>query len=757
MFDNLRFKVSKSITPFKKPEIFILDELETALPNTVLNQINVEVFSLPKITDNYSLNTSQIIQMLSFLNSPKVIIPFPKTEFQTATDILSLFEPLEATKVVGKSYRDEETKDKKERQQQTLFSDLQCKHGLKEGTCSICKEQVQERHRRESQPKEQEIDIFDLVFPILLPPLKLNNLTALLPGKELKNYQIKGVEFLYKNRAALLGDEMGLGKTIQTIMALKLLFHNGKAISSIIVCPKAVLGTWLKHLEEWAPEIRVLKVRGESSLRRLKWTYPSHVYVTTYETLRIDIEDIDTDKFDVCILDEAQKVKNPSAEVTKCVRKIEAKYRWGLSGTPLENRVEELISIFQYIKPGLLRNEDAPYTSLIKKKIKPFFLRRRKLDVEKELPQKVHNPVWINLTPAQQEAYDKAEQEGVVALNEQGDTVTVQHILALITKLKQICNYDVSSGESAKLDFLKEKLESVEAQGDKALIFSQFPEKTLKFIEPHLARYKPLSYHGGLSDRQRESIVSKFENEEDNKIMLLSVRAGGLGITLIRANYVYHFDQWWNPATSAQAEDRVHRIGQKKTVFVDTIQTIGTIEQRIHNLLETKRALFKEIVDDLSDTDLRVLSKEDLLGLFNLEGDKKDKDKTRQNNSMNLNKLSPEEFEHLVFKLYESMGYIVTLTSYSRDEGVDLYTKLITDSGVEKLAIQCKHYQGKVGVEPVRELFGVINHKQDISRGVIITSGEFTSGARDFASGKRIELYDRAYLLGLLNKYKISF
>ena len=124
---------------------------------------------------------------------------------------------------------------------------------------------------------------------------------------------------------------------------------------------------------------------------------------------------------------------------------------------------------------------------------------------------------------------------------------------------------------------------------------------------------------------------------------------------------------------------------------------------------------------------------------------------------MNLNKLSPEEFEHLVFKLYESMGYIVTLTSYSRDEGVDLYTKLITDSGVEKLAIQCKHYQGKVGVEPVRELFGVINHKQDISRGVIITSGEFTSGARDFASGKRIELYDRAYLLGLLNKYKISF
>ena len=124
MFDNLRFKVSKSITPFKKPEIFILDELETALPNTVLNQINVEVFSLPKITDNYSLNTSQIIQMLSFLNSPKVIIPFPKTEFQTATDILSLFEPLEATKVVGKSYRDEETKDKKERQQQTLFSDL---------------------------------------------------------------------------------------------------------------------------------------------------------------------------------------------------------------------------------------------------------------------------------------------------------------------------------------------------------------------------------------------------------------------------------------------------------------------------------------------------------------------------------------------------------------------------------------------------------------------------------------------------------
>ena len=756
MLDDLRFKVSKSITPFKKPEIFILDELETALPNTVLSQINIDIFSPPKITNSYSLCTPQIIRTLSFLDTPKVTNPFYKTEFEIAVEILSLFEPLGVTKIAGKSYKNKETKDKKETQQQIIFSDLRCKHGLREGECSICKEQTKEKLKKEAQLREQEIDIFDLIFPILLPPLELNNLTALLPGKELRGFQIKGVEFLYKNKSALLGDEMGLGKTIQTIMALKLLFHNGKAISSIIICPKAVLGTWLKHLEEWAPEIRVMKVRGESSLRKLKWNYPSHVYVTTYETLREDIENIDVDKFDVCILDEAQKVKNPSADVTKCVRKIEAKYRWGLSGTPLENRVEELISIFHYIKLGLLRYEDAKYTSLIKEKIKPYLLRRRKVDVLKELPEKVHYPAWIYLTPAQQDVYERAENEGVVALNKQGDTVTMPNILALITKLKQICNYDLVSGESAKLDFLKEKLESIEAQGDKALIFSQFPEKTLKYISPQLKSYNPVLYHGGLLDSQRENMVKKFNEEDENKIMLMSVKAGGLGITLTRANYVFHFDQWWNPATSAQAEDRTHRIGQKKTVFVYTIQTRGTIEERIHNLLEKKKALFKEVIDDLSDTDLtRVLTKDDLLGLFNI-GKGKEMKKGGKNYN-NLDKLSPEEFEHLILKLYESMGYIVTLTSFSRDGGVDLYAKSVTDNGVERLAIQCKHYpKGKVDVATIRELYGVITHQQNIARGVIITSGEYTSGSRDFASGKRIELYDRTYLLGLLEKYNID-
>lgn len=636
--------------------------------------------------------------------------------------------------------------------------DSRCVHGLKEGTCSICQEKKEKKEKKKKT--EPFIDIFDLIYPILLPPLKLSSLIVLLPGKELRTFQIKGVKFLYKSESALLGDEMGLGKTVQTIMALKVLFHNAKIMSCIIICPKAVLGSWIKHFEEWAPELRILRVRGQRNLRRMKWTYPSHIYITTYETLRQDIENIDVEKYDACVLDEIQKIKNPTAQVTKSVRKINSKIRWGLSGTPLENRVEELISILQYLKPGLLRYEDALYTGLVKKKIKPYFLRRRKTDVLKELPEKVSNPEWIRLTPSQQEAYDKAEQEWVVALNKQGEKITVQHVLALITKLKQICNYDVVSGESAKLNFLKEKLESIKDQGDKALIFSQFPQKTLKFIKPRLKKYRPLMYHGGLSEKQRDALVDQFNEEEKNKIFLMSVRAAGLGINLQRANYVFHFDQWWNPATSSQAEDRTHRIDQKKTVFVTTIQTMGTIEERIHELLESKKALFNEIVDDLSDTDLRkVLTEEDLFGLFGLTKTKpKSDDRTidQKVSFANLKKLSPRKFEDIVAEVYEAMGYIVNKTSYSRDEGIDIYAKKITDSGIDQLAIQCKHHpEGSVGVQPVRELYGVITHKQDVTRGIVVTSGRFSSEARVFSKGKRLSLYDGKYLLGLLSKYDI--
>jgi SNF2 family DNA or RNA helicase len=246
--------------------------------------------------------------------------------------------------------------------------------------------------------------------------------------------------------------------------------------------------------------------------------------------LRQDIDDLQKKEFDLCISDEVVKIKNPGAGVTQATREIKGRMRWGLSGYPLENRLEELVSIFAYLKPGLLTFNDAVHPWKVKEAIEPYFLRRRKIDVLKDLPPKVHEEVWLELSPTQREAYERAEQEGKVQLNERGDSVTVTHVLALITKLKQICNLEPVSQESCESEYLQEHLEEICEQGDKALIFSQYPEKTLRFLEPKLTDFRPLVYHGALSDTQRDRIVDAFQESDENKVLLMSVRAGGLGL-----------------------------------------------------------------------------------------------------------------------------------------------------------------------------------------------------------------------------------
>lgn len=758
-FQSLKFRFSRRLLPFTPPDIFMLDTLETQLPATEVSQIVIAKLSHPIISSNlcvaqpslqnlvYPFKKSAIADLTSWL---KEALSYPKIEL--------LFNPICAPHLKGKVYPKKGGEEAKETTQSSLFPEMKCRHGLAEGTCATC---ITEKEQKKKQIKLL-FDIFDFIFPILLPPLKLENISEFLPGKDLYPFQPKGIKFLASKEAALLGDEMGLGKTVQAVIAMSILFHSGKVTNALVVCPRSVFTTWGDHFENWAPALRVLNVRGNKLLRQMKWSSPSHVYLTTYETLREDLANIPDKDFSICVIDEAQKIKNPTALVTKTVRQINAKIRWGLSGTPLENRVEELISIFAYLKPGLLRYEDAHWPRLVTEKIKPFFLRRRKTDVLKDLPEKRQSIDWLDLTPAQQAAYDKAENEGIVALNKQGETVTVQHILALITKLKQICNFEVVSGESSKLEYLIDKLEAIQEQGDKALVFSQFPEKTLKFLEPKLKKFDPFIYHGGLSDHKRDSIIKKFQNEDESKLLLMSLKAGGLGLNLQRANYVYHFDQWWNPATSMQAEDRVHRIGQEKTVFVTTLMTKGTIEEKIQKVLERKRLLFKEVIDNLSEVSLtEALSKEELFSLFNLKVvPQKGKGKLTSSKKITIDdiyKLSPEEFEKLVARLYESMGYYVKLTPISRDEGVDLYAKKVSDSGTVYLIIQCKHYPNrKVGVEHVRSLYGVLTSKQAITKGILITSGQFSEDAKNFAQDNRIELYDCAYLFGLLHKYDVS-
>jgi len=403
------------------------------------------------------------------------------------------------------------------------------------------------------------------------------------------------------------------------------------------------------------------------------------------------------------------------------------------------------------LKPGLLVG--TPSVHSVRSLIEPYILRRRKNDALPELPEKVYEEVWLELSPEQRETYEKVKQEGILELKAKGTTVTLQHVFQVIQKLKQICNMHPDTDESCKLEYLKDSLLEVTEEGDKALVFSQYPKLTLARLSGQLSEFCPLIYDGTLSDSLRETVIGEFEEDESKKVLLISVRSGGTGLTLTRANYVYHFDLWWNPSVAAQAEDRAHRIGQTKTVFVVYLLTTDTIEERIHRLLAAKRRLFDAVIDSMSDQDIESsLTEEELFGLLDLAKPvRADAGVTAHNGLMTS--MSAVEFENLIATLYERLGYSVRVTQRSRDGGVDIYAKKSTASGLDYCAIQCKHYpEGVVGVEAARALYGVIQDEPRITKAVIATSGTFSRDCRLFVQSKRIELWDGQKIEGLYER-----
>lgn len=445
-------------------------------------------------------------------------------------------------------------------------------------------------------------------------------------GDALKLYpfQQQGVDFLLSHQVSLLGDEMGLGKSIQAIAALRDLLRNERITQALILCPKTLIFDWYYKLRLWAPGLRVLPVEGPRKRRVWYWRAGTHVTITGYETWREDVRAglADSDRYDLVILDEIQRIKNPETATHRAVASLRAPWRWGLSGTPLENRVEDLVAIFSFLKPGLLPTGAGCPSAVLRQSIAPYLLRRRKDDVLK-LPPKEHRTVWLELSPQQRIAYEAAEQSAVGAIKQAGHAAAPMIALALLTKLKQICNLDPGTGDSAKLSHLTQELDRLQPSGEKALIFSQYPEKTLKPLLPRLERYSAALFDGSLSDWNRQLLVHRFQHSSDPRTLAISLKCGGVGITLTRATRVFHYDHWWNPAAAAQAEDRAHRIGQERPVTVTTLLTRGTVEERIAELIERKRDLFREVMDPLTDTEAsddlvapRMLSRRDLLGLF---------------------------------------------------------------------------------------------------------------------------------------------
>lgn len=448
-------------------------------------------------------------------------------------------------------------------------------------------------------------------------------------GSKLYPFQEDGVRWLMSHPVGLLGDEMGLGKSVQAIAALRLLLHQGQVNRVLILCPKTLVFDWYYKLRQWAPDLRSIPIEGPKRRRTWYWRTRAHVDIAGYETWREDLKEksVDPKDYDLVILDEIQRIKNPDSMTHRAVSQLDVPWRWGLSGTPLENRVEELLAIFAYLTPGLLPYQKNYPAGPLRRTIGPYVLRRCKADVL-NLPPKESRTVWLDLTPAQKMAYEAAERQAISALHQAGYSAAPMLAIALINKLKQICNLDVATGASCKMAWLEAELDRLTELDEKALIFSQYPEKTLKALFPRLRKYGAELFDGSLGDWNRQLLVHQFQRKPMPRVLAMSLKAGGTGITLTRARHVIHFDHWWNPATAQQAEDRAHRIGQENPVKVTTLLTRGTVEERIAELLERKRELFHQVMDPLTESESedadersasRLLTRDELLGLFGVK------------------------------------------------------------------------------------------------------------------------------------------
>jgi SNF2 family DNA or RNA helicase len=450
----------------------------------------------------------------------------------------------------------------------------------------------------------------------------------------LREYQKRGVAWIqYLERLGLngcLADDMGLGKTIQVIAALIRERETAEHIApTLLIAPTSVVGNWDKEIAKFAPHLQVMVHHGSDRLQDLAAFKTAigerDVVITSYTLARKDSKLLQAVTWHRVAIDEAQNIKNPAAEQTKAILKLQAHHRLALTGTPVENRLLDLWSIFNFLNPGYLGKEaqfrksfeipiqkdnNQVQSIVLKKLVQPFILRRVKTDKQiiKDLPDKVEHKQYCNLTKEQASLYaavvkDVLEQlESVEGIQRKG------LMLSTLMKLKQICNHprqflqdnsEFTATRSHKLQRLGEMLEEVTAEGDSLLIFTQFTEigEALQQYLKQALHYRAYYLHGGTSRPKREQMISEFQDPEtEPAAFVLSLKAGGVGITLTKANHVFHFDRWWNPAVEDQATDRAFRIGQQKNVFVHKFVTLGTLEERIDQMIENKKKIASSIV-----------------------------------------------------------------------------------------------------------------------------------------------------------------
>jgi SNF2 family DNA or RNA helicase len=450
----------------------------------------------------------------------------------------------------------------------------------------------------------------------------------------LRPYQLRGASWLaFLERwglGACLADDMGLGKTPQLIAFLLYLQEQGVLEEpTLVVCPTSVLGNWEREVKKFGSSLKVIvhhgdkRLKGKAFARAIK---DKQLVITSYPLVYRDAATLEDISWQGVVLDEAQNIKNPSAKQSKAARELKAGFRIALTGTPIENRLSELWSILDFLNPGYLGNQqffqrrfampiekfgDRDSLQTLRSLVQPFILRRLKTDKDiiQDLPEKQEMNVFCGLSAEQATLYQKLVDESLTEIESSEGIKRRGLILTLLLRLKQVCNHPAqylkekdlgTAKRSGKLLRLQEMLEEAISEGDRALIFTQFAEWG-KLLQPYLEKqlgWETLFLYGSTKKQQREEMVDRFQNDpEGPRILLLSLKAGGTGLNLTRANHVFHVDRWWNPAVENQATDRAFRIGQTRNVQVHKFVCNGTLEERINDIIESKKQLAEQTVD----------------------------------------------------------------------------------------------------------------------------------------------------------------
>lgn len=462
-------------------------------------------------------------------------------------------------------------------------------------------------------------------------PLPPGNIPDTFHGT-LRPYQVEGMKWMLFLRKFGLGgclaDDMGLGKTIQWITYLLAVKQEEQpATPSLLICPTSVIGNWQKELQRFAPNLKVHLQYGPERPKGKQFTQQirgSDLVITSYTLAHLDQEELEMVEWNSICLDEAQNIKNAYTKQASAIRGLDGHHRIAMTGTPIENRLTELWSIFDFINPGYLgklnefnrifvapveKERDEQKIEQLQQLIQPFLLRREKKDpaIQLDLPEKHESKVFVSLTAEQGSLYESYIRD----MFEKIDDVTVMErrgmILGALTRLKQLCNHPAlllkenvvqqSLDRSNKTKRLMEMIEELRAENDACLIFTQFVESGFmlqNMIRQHLGEDVEF-LHGGTPRKERDTMISRFQ-DGDYKVFILSLKAGGIGLNLTAANHVFHFDRWWNPAVENQATDRAFRIGQTRHVQVHKFVTLGTLEEKIDEIIETKLGLSEQIV-----------------------------------------------------------------------------------------------------------------------------------------------------------------